>query len=116
MKNNKLFNMSFEIIYTNYLNKVNKKGRSEKDLLDVISWFTGYDEKEIEKSLIKNESLEKFLIQSPQITKEKDKILGTICGVKIQEIKDPLMKKIRQLDKVINELSRGRDIQKIKRY
>lgn len=101
-------------VYVHYLNKVKRKDRTEAELLKVISWLTGFDSKTV-KTHLKMQTTFKEFFKAAKIHPRAKLITGSICGVKIEEIEDPLMKKIRYLDKLVDELAKGRPIQKILR-
>ena len=109
----RVFRASFADIYECYVVKVEKKGRSVKELNEVISWLTGYDSKQILKEN-RSKTMSEFF-EGAKLHSNAELITGSICGVKIDEITDPLMKKIRYLDKVVDELAKGKEIEKIKR-
>ncbi len=111
---NKLFDLPFSEVYPAYVNKVTRKGRSVEELDEVIRWLTGLNEKSLQAHLKKQTTIENFF-SSSKINQNASQITGTICGVKIQEIKDPLMLKIRYLDKLVDELAKGRPMEKILR-
>lgn len=101
-------------IYVHYLNKVERKERSEAELLRVISWLTGFDTKTL-KSHLKNRTTFSEFFNKAKIHPNASLITGSICGVKIAEIENPLMKKIRYMDKLVDELAKGRPMEKILR-
>ena len=101
-------------VYVHYLNKVERKDRTEAELIKVISWLTGFDSKTL-KSHLKQRTTFKEFFKSAKIHPNAKLITGSICGVKIAEIEDPLMKKIRYMDKLVDELAKGRPIEKILR-
>lgn len=101
-------------VYPHYVTKVVKKGRTEKELDQVITWLTGFDSKELKKHLKLQTSFKDFF-KGAKLNKNAKLITGSICGVKIAEIEDPLMKKIRYLDKLVDELAKGRPMEKILR-
>ncbi len=107
--------MSFASIYPLYLTKVEKKGRTKEELDTVIFWLTGYDEKTLQKQIEIKSDLETFFAQAPQLNENATKITGMICGYRIEEIQDPLMRQIRYMDKLVDELAKGRAIEKILR-
>lgn len=109
-----IFEMPVADVYPHYLAKVLKKGRTEKELDQVITWLTGFDSKELKKHLKSRSSFKDFF-KAAKINKNAKLITGSICGVKIAEIEDPLMKKIRYLDKLVDELAKGRSMEKILR-
>lgn len=110
----RVFKTAVSDVYPHYVAKVVKKGRSEEELVEVISWLTGFSKSEIKKHLSTGISFEDFF-KSAKLNSSAELITGSICGVKIQEIENPLMKKIRYLDKVVDELAKGRPLEKIKR-
>jgi hypothetical protein len=106
--------MAVADVYVHYVNKVVKKDRTEAELEKVISWLTGFDSKEIKQKL-KNKTTFREFFSEAKIHPNATLITGTICGVKIAEIEDPLMKKIRFMDKLVDELAKGRPMEKILR-
>lgn len=106
--------MSFASVYTLYIAKVERKNRTQADLDQVILWFTGLTKSQFQKHL-KNETNFEDFFSVTKINQNASLITGSICGVKIEEIEDPLMKKIRQLDKLVDELAKGRPLEKILR-
>lgn len=110
----RVFKTAVSDVYPHYLAKVVKKGRSEDELIKVISWLTGFNKSELKKHLSSGTNFEDFFKQA-KLNPGAEQITGAICGVKIQEIENPLMKKIRYLDKVVDELAKGRPLEKIKR-
>ncbi len=110
----KIFEMPVVDVYVHYVNKVERKGRNEAELIRVISWLTGFDSKTLESHLSKQTTFRDFF-KAAKIHPNAKLITGSICGVKIAEIDDPLMKKIRYMDKLVDELSKGRPLEKILR-
>ena len=110
----KLFNLPVHGVYQAYLRKIERKGGSESDLVQVIGWLTGFDSKALKKHL-KDETSFKNFFKAAKVNPKAKLITGTICGVKIEEIEDPLMKKIRYMDKLVDELAKGRPMEKILR-
>jgi len=110
----KIFEMPVADVYVHYVNKVERKDRTESELIKVISWLTGFDSKTL-KSHLKKQTTFKDFFKSAKIHPNAKLITGSICGVKIAEIEDPLMKKIRYMDKLVDELAKGRPIEKILR-
>jgi hypothetical protein len=96
-----------------YITKVEKKGRTKEEVDEVIFWLTGYDEGGLKEQIDKNVDLEVFFIEAPQINPNAHKITGKICGVRVEEIKDPIEQKIRQMDKLVDELAKGKALEKI---
>lgn len=110
----RLFATPFADIYVLYANKVERKGQSVADLNRVISWLTGFDQNTLDALIVTRVTLEDFFDKA-SINLNASLITGTICGVKVQEVADPLMRKIRYLDKLVDELAQGRVMEKILR-
>ncbi len=110
----KIFEMPVADVYVLYVNKVERKDRTEAELIKVISWLTGFDSRKL-KSHLKKQSTFKEFFKAAKIHPKAKLITGSICGVKIEEIEDPLMKKIRYMDKLVDELAKGRPMEKILR-
>jgi hypothetical protein len=108
----RIFTTAVADVYPHYVKKVERKGRTVAELDQVISWLTGYNEKTLQKHLASGTTFEQFFAKA-KLNPNAELITGSICGVKIQEIDDPLMKKIRYLDKVVDELAKGRPLEKI---
>lgn len=107
--------MPFANVYPLYIEKVERKGRSQDELNLVINWLTGYDTKQLQQQIDRDVDIENFFDQAPAINPSADKITGMICGVRVEDITDKTMRHIRQLDKLVDELSRGKSIDKILR-
>lgn len=110
----KLYSMPFSDVYPAYVNKLERKGRSVAELNQVINWLTGYSEKALQTHLKRQTNFTDFF-GAAKINPNAQYITGTICGVKIQEIDDPLMLKIRYLDKLVDELAKGKPMEKVLR-
>ena len=110
----RIYEMAFGDVYPAYVNKVEKKGRTKAELHEVITWLTGYTDKQL-NSLIKDKTKFRDFFGKAKLNPNSSQITGTICGVKIAEIQDPLMKQIRYLDKLVDELAKGRPMEKILR-
>lgn len=110
-----IFKMSFASIYPHYVAKVEKKARSKAQLDEIIAWLTGYDAKGLEEALSDERDFEAFFTQAPQMNPKRELIKGVICGVRVEEIEDPLMREIRYLDKMVDELARGKKFENILR-
>lgn len=115
MDNKKIFKMAFASVYPHYIAKAEKKGRSKDEVHTVIHWLTGYDEKALQHQLASKADFETFFAQAPQLNPNASKITGMICGYRIEEIEDKLMQQIRYLDKLVDELAKGRAMDKILR-
>lgn len=112
--NERIANLTFAEVYPHYITKVEKKGRTKEELLDVIEWLTGFDESNLQKH-IESKSTFKQFFEDAKLNPNTEKITGTICGYKIQELENPLTKQVRYLDKVVDELAKGKSLEKIKR-
>ncbi|NGF55812.1 DUF2200 domain-containing protein [Parapedobacter sp. SGR-10] len=111
----RVYKMSFAGVYPHYIAKAEKKGRTKAEVDEIICWLTGYNEKDLQKILDDKTNIETFFAQAPQLNPNVSKITGVICGYRIEEIEDPVMKKVRYLDKLIDELAKGRTMEKILR-
>ena len=115
MNNERLYQMPFSSVYPLYIQKVEKKGRNKDELNTVVCWLTGYIEQDVQAQIEKEVSLRTFFSEAPRINPNADKIKGVICGVRVEEITDPLMQKIRWLDKLVDELAKGKTLSKVLR-
>ena len=111
----RVFAYSFASIYKLYIQKVEKKGRTQADLDAVIFWLTGYNKKTLQQQIDKNNDLETFFAQAPQLNPNVSKITGVICGYRVEEIENKLMQKIRYMDKLVDEVAKGKAMEKILR-
>lgn len=107
--------MSVASVYPLYIAKVEKKGRTKGEVDQIILWLTGYTQKQFEKQLNDQINFENFFAKAPKLNPDRKLIKGVICGVRVEEIKDPIMQNIRYLDKLIDELAKGKSIDKILR-
>jgi len=107
--------MSFASIYPHYIQKAEKKGRTKEELDEIIFWLTGYDKQSLQKLIDNKTNFETFFAQAPQINPNVSKITGVICGYRVEEIEDQLMQKVRYLDKLVDELAKGKAMEKILR-
>jgi len=110
----RIANMTFATVYPHYLAKVEKKGRTREELHQVISWLTGFNERSLQKHLKDKVTFEQ-LFQHAKLNPNAHLITGVICGYRVEEIKNPLTQQVRYLDKLVDELARGREIEKILR-
>ena len=115
MTNDRVFKMAFSSVYPLLVQKAERKGRTKTEVDTVICWLTGYDEQSLEMQLENNVDYETFFAQAPQMNPNAVKITGVICGHRVEEIQDPLMQKIRWLDKLVDELAKGKPMDKILR-
>lgn len=107
--------MAFDSVYPMYIQKAEKKGRTKAEVDAVIFWLTGYNKKTLQQQIDKKSDFETFFAQAPQINPNVSKITGVICGYRVEEIEDKLMQKIRYLDKLVDELAKGKAMEKILR-
>ena len=107
--------MSFASVYPLYIKKVEKKGRTKTEVDKIICWLTGYSQKELNNQLIKEIDFETFITKAPQLNPSRTLIQGVVCGVRVENIEEPTMQEIRYLDKMIDELARGKVMEKILR-
>lgn len=115
MDNTRVYRMSFASVYPLYIQKAEKKGRTKEEVDAIVFWLTGYDKKTLQKQIDSKTDFETFFTQAPQINPNVSKIKGVICGYRVEEIQDQLMQKIRYLDKLIDELAKGKSMEKILR-
>ncbi len=107
--------MTVARVYPLYIAKVERKGRTKEEVDEIIRWLTGYSQNELEMQLEKETDFETFFAKAPKLNPARKQIKGVICGVRIEEITDPLMREVRYLDKLIDELAKGRTMEKILR-
>jgi hypothetical protein len=115
MDRERVARMAFSKVYPLYIQKAEKKGRSKEEVNEIIYWLTGYDEASLQQQIAQGVDLETFFQQAPQINPKAVLIKGTICGYRVEEIEDDLMRHIRYLDKLIDELAKGKKMEKILR-
>ncbi|WP_101934234.1 DUF2200 domain-containing protein [Virgibacillus dokdonensis] len=115
MTKHKIYTMRFASVYPHYVTKAEKKGRSKAEVDEVIRWLTGYNQEELEAQLEKQTDFETFFAQAPQLNPSRVFIKGVICGVRVEDIEEPTMQEIRYLDKLIDELAKGKVMEKILR-
>jgi len=111
----RVFEMPFASVYPHYVQKAERKGRTKQEVEEVICWLTGYTPKALAKQIEHKTDLEAFFAEAPALHPNASKITGTICGVRIQDIAHPLMQKIRYMDKLVDEVAKGRPMEKILR-
>lgn len=115
MAKHRIYTMSFARVYPLYIEKAEKKGRTKAEVDEIIRWLMGYGPKELEAQLKKETDIETFITEAPCLNPARASIKGVICGVRIEEIEDPIMLEIRYLDKLIDELAKGKAMEKILR-
>lgn len=115
MEKHRIYTTSFASVYPHYVAKAEKKERSKEEVDQIIRWLTGYTQKALEKHIEKRTDFETFFAKAPKMNPLRHLITGVICGVRVEEIREPLIQEIRYLDKLIDELAKGRSIEKILR-
>jgi len=115
MNNTRVFKMSFASVYPLYIKKAERKGRTKAEVDEIIYWLTGYNEQTLKQQIDNQTDFETFFAQAPQINTNVSQITGVICGYRVEEIEDKLMQKIRFLDKLVDELAKGKSMEKILR-
>ncbi|WP_296561631.1 DUF2200 domain-containing protein [uncultured Acetobacterium sp.] len=115
MINERVYKMAFSSVYPLYVQKAEKKGHTKREVDIIISWLTGYDEHGLRTQIGKGVDFETFFAEAPQINPNTHKITGVVCGIRVENIEDPLMQKIRWLDKLVDELAKGKSMEKILR-
>jgi hypothetical protein len=114
-KKHRIQTMSFASVYPFYIAKAERKGRTKSEVDQIIRWLTGYTQKQLEARIRKHTDFEHFFAEAPGMNPSRGLITGTVCGVRVEEIEDPLMREVRYLDKLIDELAKGRAMEKILR-
>ncbi|HAE62640.1 MAG TPA: DUF2200 domain-containing protein [Eubacteriaceae bacterium] len=111
----KIYSMSFASVYPHYVAKAEKKGRTKSEVDEIIRWLTGYSQEDLKEKIEKQVNFETFFAQAPNLNPSRALIKGVICGIRVENIEEPLMKEIRYLDKLIDELAKGKAMEKILR-
>ncbi len=115
MPKNRVFAMSFASVYPLYVQKAERKNRTKEDVDRIICWLTGYDRAGLRRQINEGNDLETFFAQAPAAQKNSSLVTGVVCGIRVEAIDDPLMRQIRSLDKLIDELAKGKALEKILR-
>ena len=115
MAKHRIYTIAFASVYPHYVAKAEKKGRTKAEVDEIIRWLTGYSRAGLQKQIKKESDLATFFAEAPAIHPNSSLIKGVVCGIRVEEIKDPLMQKIRYLDKLIDELAKGKALDKIMR-
>lgn len=115
MAEHKIYSMSFASVYPHYVTKAERKGRSKAEVDEVIRWLTGYSQKQLDAQIKKKVDFKAFFAEASALNPDRKKITGVVCGVRVEEIEEPLMQEIRYLDRLIDELARGKKMEKILR-
>ena len=116
MPEHRIFSTEFSSVYPLYVQKAERKGRSQEEVDRIICWLTGYGEAELQQQLQKQVDFRTFFAEAPAINPNSALIKGVVCGVRVEEVEDPLMQKIRYLDKLIDELAKGKAMENILRH
>ena len=111
----RIFKVSFASVYPHYIAKAEKKGRAKAEVDEIIRWLTGYSQKQLEEQIDDKADFETFFAEAPRLNPARSEIKGVICGIRVEEIQDPLMRELRYLDKLIDELAKGKAMEKILR-
>ena len=114
MSNHPIFKMAFGKIYPMYVNKVEKKGRTKAELDEVLTWVTGYTQRQLEEQVEKGIDCQTFVEEAP-LNPDRELIKGVVCGVRVEEVEDTIMRELRYMDKVVDELARGKKMENILR-
>ncbi|HBC04171.1 MAG: hypothetical protein CL528_09720 [Aequorivita sp.] len=115
MKNERIYKMAFASVYPHYITKAEKKGRTKEEVDTIICWLTGYTQDQLQQTIENKTTFEDFFAQVPQLNPNVSKITGVICGYRVEDIEEPLMQKIRYMDKLVDELAKGKAMEKILR-
>ena len=115
MHSNQVFAIKFAKVYPLYVQKAERKNRTKEEVDRIICWLTGYDRAGLQQQIEQENDLETFFAQSPRVHPNTALIKGVVCGIRVEEIEDPLMQKIRYLDKLVDELAKGKEMEKILR-
>lgn len=115
MEKHRIYTTSFASVYPHYVTKAERKGRTKAEVDEIICWLTGYGQRELEAEIAAKTDFETFFAQAPKMNPLRELITGTVCGVRVENVEHPLMREIRYLDKLIDELAKGKKMEKILR-
>lgn len=115
MKKHRIYTMAFSSVYPHYITKAEKKGRIKAEVDEIIRWLTGYSQEELEAVLENKTDFETFFAKAPNMNPSRELITGVICGIRVENIEEPLMQEIRYMDKLVDELAKGKAMEKILR-
>ena len=115
MAEQKIYKMSFSKVYSLYIKKVERKDRTKEEVDEIIRWLTGYSDEALQAQIEKEVNFEEFFDQAPELNPARREVKGVICGVRVEDIEEPLMQEIRYMDKMIDELAKGKKMEKILR-
>ncbi|MDB5528520.1 MAG: hypothetical protein JWR51_1623 [Devosia sp.] len=111
----RIYSISLASVYPHYVTKVEKKARSQSELEEVICWLTGHNPETLQRELVNKTNLEDFFAQAPHMNPSRSLITGVVCGIRVEDIEEPLMREIRYMDKLVDELAKGKAMEKILR-
>lgn len=114
-KKHRIYTTSFASVYPHYVTKAEKKGRTGAEVDEILQWLTGYDRSQLQSCLDRQTDVETFFAEAPQMNSDRTLIKGVVCGVRVEDVQDPTMRDIRYLDKMVDELAKGKSMQKILR-
>lgn len=115
MTKHRIYSMSFASVYPHYVAKAERKGRTKAEVDEIIRWLTGYDQQGLDAEIDKKTDFETFLLEAPKMNPSRALIKGVVCGVRVEDIEEPVMQDIRYLDKMVDELAKGKSMEKILR-
>ena len=115
MTKHRIYSMSFASVYPHYVTKAEKKNRTQAEVDEIIRWLTGYSQKQLEQQIDNKTDFETFFAEAPKMNPSRNLIKGVICGVRVEEVKESTMQEIRYLDKLVDELAKGKTMEKILR-
>jgi hypothetical protein len=115
MAKHRIYTTSFASVYPHYVAKAEKKGRTKAEVDKIVRWLTGYSQKDLEAQIEKQTDFETFFAEAPQLNPSRTSIKGVVCGVRVEDVQEPTMREIRYLDKLIDELAKGKAMEKILR-
>lgn len=115
MKKHRIYSISFASVYPHYIAKAEKKGRTKAEVDEIVRWLTGYTQAALNAHIKKKTTFEDFFAQAPKLNPSRSLITGVVCGVRVEDIEEPLMRELRYLDKLIDELAKGRPMEKLLR-
>ncbi len=115
MTKHRIYSMSFASVYPHYVAKAERKGRTKAEVDEIVRWLTGYDQQGLDAEIDKKTDFETFLLEAPKMNPSRALIKGVVCGVRVEDIEEPVMQDIRYLDKMVDELAKGKSMEKILR-
>jgi hypothetical protein len=116
MTKHRIYSVSVASVYPHYVAKAEKKGRTQAEVDEIIRWLTGHSQESLDAELAKKTNFEDFFDQAPRMNPDRSLITGTVCGVRVEAVEEPVMREIRYLDKLVDELARGKAMEKILRH